>query len=78
MRILEGTYTAHHIQLVVMSLKPLEEIGEEVHHLDQFLRVEEGEAPRFWMMCDTRLKRICGCCSCGHETQHYIPHLLRR
>lgn len=35
-------YTAHHSQLVVMSLKPLEEIGEEVHHLDQFLRVEEG------------------------------------
>lgn len=36
-------YTAHHSQLVVMSLKPLEEIGEEVHHLDQFLRIEEGE-----------------------------------
>jgi len=35
-------YTAHHSQLVVMSLKPLEEIGEEVHHLDQFLRIEEG------------------------------------
>ena len=36
-------YTAKHSQLVVMSLKPGEEIGEEVHHLDQFLRIEEGE-----------------------------------
>lgn len=36
-------YTAPHSQLVVMSLKPNEDIGEEVHDLDQFLRVEEGE-----------------------------------
>ena len=36
-------YTAHHSQLVVMSLLPREEIGEEVHHLDQFLRVEAGD-----------------------------------
>jgi mannose-6-phosphate isomerase-like protein (cupin superfamily) len=36
-------YTAPHLQLVVMALKPGEEIGEEVHHLDQFIRVEEGE-----------------------------------
>ncbi|MBL0176899.1 MAG: cupin domain-containing protein [Ignavibacteria bacterium] len=35
-------YTAPHSQLVVMSLKPGEEIGEEVHTLDQFFRVEEG------------------------------------
>jgi len=35
-------YTAKNCQLVVMSLKPQEEIGEEVHHLDQFLRVEQG------------------------------------
>ena len=36
-------YTAKNSQLVVMSLKPGEEIGEEVHELDQFIRVEEGE-----------------------------------
>jgi len=36
-------YTAPHCQLVVMSLNPLQDIGEEVHDLDQFLRVEEGE-----------------------------------
>ena len=35
-------YTARHCQLVVMSLKPREEIGAEVHDLDQFFRVEEG------------------------------------
>lgn len=38
-------YTGTHTQLTVMSLKPGEEIGREVHgHLDQFLRVEEGHA----------------------------------
>ena len=37
-------YTAHNSQLVLMSLRPGEEIGEEVHHLDQFIRVEQGEA----------------------------------
>ena len=36
-------YTAESSQLVLMCLKPHEEIGEEVHTLDQFLRVEEGE-----------------------------------
>ena len=35
-------YTAKNCQLVVMALKPKEEIGMEVHHLDQFFRVEEG------------------------------------
>ena len=35
-------YTAGNCQLVVMSLKPEEEIGAEVHQLDQFFRVEEG------------------------------------
>lgn len=35
-------YTAKNCQLVVMSLRPKEEIGMEVHKLDQFFRVEEG------------------------------------
>ncbi len=35
-------YTAKHSQLVLMSLNPGEEIGEEVHELDQFIRFEEG------------------------------------
>lgn len=38
-------FTGKHMQLVVMSLKPGEDIGEEIHeHVDQFFRVEEGEA----------------------------------
>jgi len=37
-------YTGHNLQLVVMSLKPGEEIGAEVHDdRDQFFRVESGE-----------------------------------
>jgi len=35
-------YTARNCQLVVMSLKPGEDIGAEVHKLDQFFRVEAG------------------------------------
>lgn len=37
-------YTAKHCQLVLMSLKPGEEIGSEVHEDgDQFFRFEKGE-----------------------------------
>ncbi len=36
-------YTDERLQLVVMSLLPKEDIGEEVHQLDQFIRVEKGE-----------------------------------
>lgn len=35
-------YTAQNVQLVLMSLQPGEDIGEEVHELDQFLRIESG------------------------------------
>lgn len=37
-------YTAKHMQLVLMCLRPGEEIGEEVHTLDQFIRIEAGSA----------------------------------
>lgn len=37
-------YTGKNSQLVLMNLPPGEEIGEEVHSLDQFIRIEEGEA----------------------------------
>jgi mannose-6-phosphate isomerase-like protein (cupin superfamily) len=40
-------YTAKHSQLVLMSLKPGEEIGEEVHDVDQFFRFEKGEGRVF-------------------------------
>ncbi len=35
-------YTAKNCQLVLMALKPKEEIGAEIHQLDQFFRVEKG------------------------------------
>lgn len=35
-------YTAKNSQLVVMSLKPMEDIGMETHQLDQFIRMEKG------------------------------------
>jgi mannose-6-phosphate isomerase-like protein (cupin superfamily) len=48
---LENTYfrqvlfTGKHSQVVVMSLGPGEEIGDEVHpNVDQFFRIEQGEA----------------------------------
>ena len=38
-------FTGKHTQLVVMCLKPGEEIGNEVHaKVDQFFRVEQGRA----------------------------------
>lgn len=37
-------YTGKHLQLVLMALKPGEEIGDEVHEdHDQFFRVETGK-----------------------------------
>ena len=38
-------FTGKHAQLVVMCLQPAEEIGNEVHNnVDQFFRIEQGEA----------------------------------
>ena len=38
-------FTGKHAQLVVMCLQPKEDIGNEVHpNVDQFFRIEEGEA----------------------------------
>ena len=38
-------FTGKHTQLVVMCLQPGEEIGNEIHDtVDQFFRIEEGEA----------------------------------
>lgn len=35
-------YTDPRFQFVLMSLLPGEDIGEEVHDLDQFIRIEDG------------------------------------
>ena len=38
-------FTGEHLQLVVMSLQPNEELGNEVHErVDQFFRIEVGRA----------------------------------
>lgn len=38
-------FTSKYMQLVLMSLKPKEEIGNEMHEsVDQFFRIETGEA----------------------------------
>ena len=40
--------TQANIQLVLMSLKPNEEIGNEIHeNIDQFFRIEKGKATAF-------------------------------
>jgi len=42
-------YTGHNLQLVLMTIQPGEEIGEEVHHdRDQFFRIEAG-AGEVWI-----------------------------
>lgn len=49
-------YTGPHMQLVLMSLAPGEELGEEVHETtDQFFRVEEGNGE---VVIDGRETRI--------------------
>ena len=37
-------YTAKNSQLVVMSIEVGDDIGAEVHELDQFIRIEQGTA----------------------------------
>jgi len=38
-------FTGKHLQLVVMCLQGGEEIGNEIHdHVDQFFRIEQGQA----------------------------------
>lgn len=37
-------YTGKNSQLVLMTIQPGDEIGSEVHELDQFIRIEAGAA----------------------------------
>jgi len=49
-------YTAGRMQLVLMTLQPGEDIGEETHaDIDQFFRVQEGEG-EIWI--DGAMSRI--------------------
>ncbi|MBY0440225.1 MAG: cupin domain-containing protein, partial [Burkholderiales bacterium] len=49
-------YTARGCQLVLMALKPQEDIGTEVHALDQFFRVEEGSGEAILDGVRTRIR----------------------
>jgi mannose-6-phosphate isomerase-like protein (cupin superfamily) len=48
-------FTGKHSQLVLMNLRPGEEIGTEVHELDQFIRFEAGEGT---VMLDGKEHRV--------------------
>jgi mannose-6-phosphate isomerase-like protein (cupin superfamily) len=51
-------YTGKNLQLVLMSLKPGEDIGEEVHKdRDQFFRIEKGKGE---VLIDGKRSRIKG------------------
>jgi mannose-6-phosphate isomerase-like protein (cupin superfamily) len=51
-------FTAQHSQLVLMCLLPGEEIGDEVHaNVDQFFRIEQGEAKFIFNETDERTVR---------------------
>ena len=48
-------YTASYCQLVVMTLKPQEDIGEETHQLDQFIRCEKGKGKAILNSIETEI-----------------------
>lgn len=51
-------YTGQHLQLVLMSLKPGEEIGEETHlGNDQFFRIEKGRGEAWIDGLRTKIKK---------------------
>ena len=50
-------YTGEHIQLVLMSLEPGEDIGKEIHEgIDQFIRIESGSGLAFINGIETQIK----------------------
>lgn len=51
-------FTGEYAQLVVMCLRPEEDIGDEVHpNVDQFFRIEQGEAKFTFNERETHLVR---------------------
>lgn len=50
-------YTGHNLQLVLMTIAPGSEIGEEVHEdRDQFFRIEKGKGEVWIDGCRTQVK----------------------
>src|SRR5450830_1813982 len=70
-------YTAKTLQLVVMALKPREEIGMEAHNSDQFFRVEEGTGEAIIMAFARWSARASPCSSLvGRTTTSSIPAMF--
>ncbi len=76
---LENTYfrqvlfTGKHAQLVVMCLGPGEEIGDEVHqNVDQFFRIEQGEAKFVFHETKARTVRAGGAVVVPAGTSHNV------
>ena len=66
-------FTAKHAQLVVMCLQPGEEIGDEVHaNVDQFFRIERGEARFVFDEKEERLVRDGDCVVVPAGTYHNV------
>jgi mannose-6-phosphate isomerase-like protein (cupin superfamily) len=65
-------YTGQYSQLVVMHLQPGVEIGEEVHHLDQFIRVEEGTAKVILNGTDEHMLEADWCVIIPAGTKHNV------
>lgn len=71
-------FTAVHSQIVLMSLLPGEEIGEEVHSdVDQFFRVEQGEAGFVFGEREPRLARDGDAVLVPAGTQHNVVNTSR-
>ena len=66
-------FTGGHSQLVLMCLRPGEEIGEEVHPtVDQFFRVEEGTARIVFNKTEKHLIRAGGAFVVPAGTLHNV------
>ncbi len=71
-------FTGKHAQLVVMCLQPGEEIGEEVHPgVDQFFRVEQGEAKFVFNEKEERLVRDAEAVIVPAGTHHNVINISR-
>ncbi|MEM4259246.1 MAG: cupin domain-containing protein [Candidatus Pacearchaeota archaeon] len=66
-------FTGKHEQLVVMCLNPGEEIGNEVHsNVDQFFRLEEGEAKFIFNGKETHIVKNGGAVIVPAGTYHNV------
>ncbi len=66
-------FTGKYCQLVVMSLQPGEEIGDEVHpNVDQFFRIEEGAAEFVFNGEETHMVRAGGAVVVPAGTYHNV------